>query len=198
MATRANIPARHQNSSVNPGAKQVRIGGSAFTAFHVQGKVIGFCQTVSATSPQPVAPPQPIQPMDQRYPIEIAVPAAIGAGQIVLELYELYNEKVWDQFMRILDAGNANGVNTNRLPLYNDLVEVLIRMANLGNSITCTRIVYPPNKVQANKTQFYADTFHGCKIVDIRDDENVDIGTMAIVKNLTINYTFMRRNKLSA
>lgn len=197
----AIIPPRHNNrsSTVASGPKLFRVGGSGFTAFHWQNKVIGFAQMVGHQSPQPVAAPVAIQPMDQRYPLQIITPAAVGPGTLQVQIYEMYNQKVWDEIMRVTDVSFKNSLSTNRQAFYNDLVEVFIRLSNIGKGIQCTKIIYPPNKVQGNvKTQFYADTYHNCMITDIRDDETIDIGTMEIIKNMTIQYTHTTRNRQNA
>jgi len=195
-----NVPARLQaRGGSQKGPALFRVGGSGFTVFHWQGQPIGFAQAVSHQSPQPVAAPVAIQPMDQRYPLQIITPAAIGPGTLALQMYETYNSKVWDSIMRIIDQTNTTGVQTNRLPQYNDLAEVFIRLSNIGKGINCTKIIYPPNKVQGGKkSQFYADTYHNCTITDIRDDEDIDIGRMEIIKNLTIQYTYSTRSSASA
>lgn len=195
------VPVRHENRNTPgrvTGPRLFRVGGSGFTAFHWQGRIIGFAQTVAHTSPQPVAPPVPIQPMDQRYPMQIITPAAVGAGTLQVQLYEMYNHKVWDQIMAVVDDTHRRGVQVNRKVKYNDLVEVFIRLANIGKGINCTKLIYPPNKVQKNKSQFYADTYHNCVITDIRDDEQIDIGTMEVIKNMTIMYTHTTRNSARA
>lgn len=192
------VPSRHANRAQQSAPQLFRVGGSGFTAFHWQGKVIGFAQGVSHQSPGPVANPVPIQPLNAGYPLQIITPAAIGPGTLQVNLYEMYNSKVWDQIMTIVDNTHTTGVQTNRLPLYNDLREVFIRLANIGKGVSCTKVIYPPNKVQTTKTQFYADTYHNCVITDIRDDENIDIGSMEIVKNLTIMYTHSTRSRASA
>lgn len=201
MATsKQNVPARLQaRGGSQKGPALFRVGGSGFTVFHWQGQPIGFAQAVSHQSPQPVAAPVAIQPMDQRYPLQIITPAAIGPGTLALQMYETYNSKVWDSIMRIVDQSNTNGIQTNRLPQYNDLAEVFIRLSNIGKGINCTKIIYPPNKVQGGKkSQFYADTYHNCTVTDIRDDEDIDIGRMEIIKNLTIQYTYSTRSSASA
>lgn len=195
-----NVPARHQaRGGTQKGPALFRVGGSGFTVFHWQGKAIGFAQAVSHTSPQPVAAPVAIQPMDHQYPAAIITPAAIGAGTLQVQLYETYNSKVWDRIMEVVDQTHKDGIQTNRLPLYNDLAEVFIRLANIGKGINCTKVIYPPNKVQGGrKSQFYADTYHNCCITDIRDDEQIDIGSMEIIKNMTIQYTHSSRSRASA
>ena len=36
--------------------------------------------------------------------------------------------------------------------------------------------------------------YHGCTIVDVRDDETVNVGTLEIVKQITVNYTYSTRS----
>lgn len=192
MATSNSVPLRHINRGQD-GPELFRVLGSGFTAFHWQGKLIGKAFQISHTSPQPVAQPVAIQPLDARYPLQIITPAAITAGTLTLQRYETYNGKIWDDLMRIIDNTNTS-INTNRLTTYNDLAEVFIRLANIGKGISATKLIFPPNKVQKTKSQYYADTYHNCVITDIRDDEQVQIGSMESVKVLTIQYTHSTRN----
>ena len=197
----AVIPPRHQNvnAAASSGPKLFRVGGSGFTAFHWQHKVIGFAQTIGHQSPQPVAPPVAIQPMDQQHPLEIITPAAVGPGTLQIQIYEMYNQKVWDEIMRVTDVSFPQSIQTNRQQFYNDLSEVFIRLSNIGKGITCTKVIYPPNKVQTGvKNQFYADNYYNCKITDIRDDEQIDIGSMEIIKNMTVQYTHTARSYLNS
>lgn len=171
-----------------------RVGGSGFTAFWWMGQVIGFAQAVANQSPQPVAQPVAIQPLDQQYPMQILVPAAVGPGTLQVQLFELYNTKVWDSIMAITD--NSSGAGTaGELPQYNDLSQVFLRLSALGKPINASKIVYPPNAgVRGGpKVRHYAELYHNCMITDIRDDENIEIGTMDVVKSMTIQYTRMTR-----
>jgi hypothetical protein len=36
--------------------------------------------------------------------------------------------------------------------------------------------------------------YHGCTITDVRDDETVQIGTLEVVKQITVNYTYSTRS----
>src|SRR4051794_18074964 len=128
MPTTTNIPTRHQYKTDQ--ARDFRVGGSGFTVFHWEGQPIGFAQAFSHQSPQPVAPPVAVQPMNSRYPLEIVTPAAQGAGVIQLQLFEMYNRKVWDTIMEIVDAKHPGGFNRQPNSVYNDLVEVFVRLAN--------------------------------------------------------------------
>ncbi len=198
MAT--DIPISHaqtQKSNPNnltnmPGT--FRNGGQGFTAFWWSGQVIGFAQQVSHQSPQPVAPPVAIQPLDQQYPMQIMVPAAVGAGTLQCQLFEMYNSKVWDRIMAVTDSisgiGNAGARNQ-----YADLSEVFLRLSALNKPINASKIIYPPNAgVRGGpKVRHYAELYHNVMITDIRDDEQITIGTMEVLKNITMMYTYMTR-----
>lgn len=191
-------PFRHQNNEATPSVP--RVGGSGFTVFHWQGQAITWAQTIGHQSPQPVAPPEVIQPMDQRYPQAIITPAAIGPGTLQLALYEKYNEKVWDAIMGRLDAIDGQGANVTG-DVYNDLAEVFMRVANVdpANGIECVKMVYPATNAMGSgvgggaytgRDNGYADVYRGCVITDIRDDEQIDIGTMSVTKSITIQYRY--------
>lgn len=186
-------PSSNPNNITNQ-PSTFRVGGSGFTAFQWSGSVIGFAQAVSHQSPTPVAQPSAIQPLDQQYPMQILVPAAIGAGTLQVQLFELYNQAVWDNIMAITDL--TAGVGTaGAKSIYNDLSEVFLRLSALNKPISASKIVYPPNAgVRGGQTtKFYAELYHGCMITDIRNDENIQIGTMEVIKQMTIMYTKMTR-----
>lgn len=180
--------------NVNNQPNTFRVGGSGFTAFHWAGQVIGFAQSVSHQSPQPVAAPVAIQPMDQQYPMQILVPAAVGPGTLQVQLFEMYNQSVWDNIMRVTDL--ASGVGTaGAKAIYNDLSEIFLRLSALNKPITASKIIYPPNAGHRGgpKVRGYAELYYNCMITDIRNDETIQIGTMEVVKNMTIMYTKMSR-----
>lgn len=198
MAT--EIPISHQQfQQSNPNATTnqpgtFRVGGSGFTAFWWSGQVIGFSQQVSHQSPQPVAQPVAIQPMDQQYPMQIIVPAAVGPGTLQVQLFEMYNSKVWDRIMAITDA--ISGIGTaGAKRQYADLSEIFLRLSALNKPINASKIIYPPNAGQRGgpKVRHYAELYHNVMITDIRDDEQIQIGTMEVIKNMTMMYTYMTR-----
>lgn len=189
----ANSASNNANSITNT-PRNFRVGGSGFTAFWWAGKVIGFAQAVGHQSPQSVAAPVAIQPLDQEYPMQILVPAAIGPGTLQLQMFEMYNQSVWDQIMAITDQ--TTGVGTaGAKSRYNDLAEVFLRLSALNKPINASKIIYPPNAgVRGGpKKRHYAELYHNVMITDIRNDEQIQIGTMEVVKNMTIMYTRMTR-----
>ncbi len=171
--------------SVTTPNQRVRVGGSSYTVFQWQNDVIGWARNIRHVAPTPVAAPVAIQPLDARYPIQIITPAALGPGQLRVSYFEKYNEKVWDDIMRTVTGGSNQ--------VFNDLVQVFIQLAAQNNPVTCMKIVNPPTlRGQAGRT--YADVYHNCVISDIRDDENTEIGSMEVVKEMTIMYTYMTRH----
>ena len=183
----------------NPGnlPTTFRVGGSGFTAFHWAGQVIGWAQSVGHTSPRPVADPVPIQPLDQQYPMQIITPQAVGPGTLQLQMFELYNTKVWDQIMNVTDTQiQSDAVGTNgRRQIYSNLAEIFQRLSAINTPISCYKIIYPPNTgIRGGpKTRKYADKYYGVAVVDVRDDEIIQIGTMEVVKNMTLMYTYSQR-----
>lgn len=176
--------------------QQVRNGGSGLTTFYFNNQPIAFARGVQVQAPTPVAAPEAIQPMDAPNPIEILTPQAIGPVQLQVQVFERFQTKIWDQIIDILDSNPpAHDNQSNKLgdvTQYYDLRYVFNRLANItGDGITCQKRITNPSKIGG--TSFYADVYHGVKITDIRDDENVDITTLSIVKNISMMATYSTR-----
>lgn len=184
MAYRPNAP---QPS----GARKFRVGGSGFTVFKWQplkgdSKVIAFARQVSHTSPAPVGPgPVPIQPLDARRPVEIITPAAISMGELVLELYELYNQRVWEQLSIIANS--------------RDLAQIFRKVANTGHEINLVKVIKPPKGVSKSGTNaspqasHYQEVYHNAVITNVLDGEVIDVGTMEVLKQISVGYTHVTR-----
>lgn len=194
MATSSNS---NTQNNLNNLPLAFRVGGSGFTVFHWMNYVVGFAQMVGNQSPQPVAQPSAIQPMDQQYPLQILVPAATGPGTIQLQLFESYNQKVWDQIMKITDT--VDSTSGGILSQYNNLAEIFLRLSAVSQPINCTKLVYPPNTGflggTGSNVNAYADTFYNCMVTDVRDDESIQVGSMEITKSITISYTYHKRSQ---
>lgn len=160
------------------GVRKFRTGGSAYSVFHWRGERIAFAQQVSHTSPTGVGPgPVPIQSLDAKVPQEIITPAATGMGQIQMQLYELYGEKVWDE-LSIL-AGS------------NNLQEIFERVAATPEAISMTKYVFPPN---GSGVPNYSETYHNCVITNVIDGETIEVGTMEVMKQIVVGYTHSTRS----
>lgn len=159
---------------------RTRVAGSGFTAFFWRGDPIGFCRQLAHTSPTPVGPgPTPIHPLDEPYPIDIVTPAAQNIGTLTMELYELYNRKVWDQLSLV--AGSI------------DLVNIFIKIAASPTPISLVKVISPPT-LRGVKPKAYSDIFHNCVITNVEDGETIEVGTMEVTKRISVAYTNMTRS----
>lgn len=185
-----------------PPKNRARVGGSGFTLFTFAGQPIAFCEQVAHTSPQPVAPPVAIHPMDEPYPVQVITPAAASMGSLTLRMYELYDEKVWDRlgasvsgqsgapYNALATQLNTNGVLSGAV----DIVDIFIRIAEqTPGSVNVVKYIRPPDLGGTTGTP-YSEQYHGCVITDVQDGESIAVGTMEVVKIITVGYTYMTRN----
>ena len=186
MATTSTAAAANQ-------AQDFRVGGAGFTVFHVQGQPLMYAQAVGYQSPQAVAAPQAVQPMDARRPLAIVTTVAITGGTMTLNVYEQFGTKVWDNLMSQIDSTNANNT-ANQLAVYNDLSDVMLRLMSLGLGLSATKLIVPPRPIGQNRIGYITETMHNITITDIRDDEQVAVDTMLMVKPITIQYTSATRS----
>lgn len=187
-----------------PFANRIRVAGSGFTIFTFAGQVISFAQQISEVSPTPVgAGPVAIHPLDEPYPIQVITPAASGMGSITLNLYELYNEKVWDRLAANVSNNlkdpfggkSSNDVNTGK-GIFDgavDLVDVFIRQNEYNGALNLVKYVRPPI-IGGTPGRPYRDSYHGCVITNIIDGEQIEVGSMEIIKQVTVAYRFKMRN----
>lgn len=163
---------------------RTRVGGSGFTSFFWQNQPIAFCRQLAHTPPTPVGPgPTPIQPLDEPYAIDIITPAAQTVGTLQLELYELYNRKVWDHLAIISGAI--------------DIVNIMIKVAASATPIQIVKVIQPPTlggQVGGTGQGKYFDIFHNCVITAVEDGETIEIGTMEITKRISVMYTHTTRS----
>lgn len=181
---------------------RARVGGSGFTIFTFAGQPIAFAQQISHTSPVPVGSgPVAIHPMDEPYPVQVITPAASGMGSLTLNLYELYNSKVWERLGAQLGITSGVGASNNTATIGNailsgaiDLVDVFIRIAEQPpGTVNVVKHVRPP-KLGGTEGSPYTEEYHGCVITNIIDGEAIEVGTMEITKQVTVAYTYMTRN----
>ncbi len=185
---------------------RARVAGSGFTVITFAGQPVSFAQQFTETSPTPVGPgPVAIHPIDEPYPIQVITPAAAGMGSIVLGLYELYNEKVWDRLGANVDNPDnpspfdqvrSNQINTRNGIFHGavDIVDVFIRQAEMpAGSLNVVKYIRPP-VINGQPGIPYKETYHGCVITNITDGETIEVGTMEIIKQVTIAYLYKRRS----
>ena len=166
-------------SRMTDDAHHGRVGGSGFTWFQFNGKVVAFAQALSHTSPAPVADPVAVQPLNWRRPAEIVVPRAIGMGTLTVTGIELWNQSLW---MRLPGLENAI-----------DLADVFQLMWNRGNADLTASIVVDPPPGKGSSGGKYFRTYHGIKVSNIDDSENIDITTMLLNKTVTFVYAYVTR-----
>lgn len=158
-----------------------RVGGSAFTVFAWGGKILARARGISDQSPRPITQPVAIQPMDQRYPMAVITPAALGPGTLTIRRFETYGSRVWDDLMDAV-APLDNGRR------YPDLVSIFIALSAREQPVNAIKIINPP-RLAGRRAAPYGDVYLNCVITDIGDNEEVEVGTMDIVKNVTVTYT---------
>ena len=178
---------------------RARVGGSGFTFFTSMGQRIALAQQVDYVSPQPVAGPVAIHPMDSMYPVQVITPGAASMGSLTLNLYELYNSKVWDRLGGSAggDTANPNGVAAatanNILNGAVDIVDVFRRVAaRPPQDLNVVKYINPP-VIAGQPSVPYKEVYHNCVITDVRDGESITVGTMEVLKQITVGFTHLTR-----
>lgn len=177
---------------------RVRVGGSGFTVFRWRGQPLAFARQVAHTSPRPVGPGAvPIQPMDAAYPVQVITPAAAGMGTITLDLYELYGANVWERLgaqakmtMGVRESAAAKDANA----LFDGAIDIvnIFRVQAASEPIQVVKYIKPPTLAGKN-LKAYTEEYHNAVITDVVDGETIEIGTMEILKQITVGYTHMTR-----
>lgn len=197
---------------------RVRVGGSGFTIFTFGGQPVTFCQQVAHTSPMPVGGgASAIHPMDEPYPVEIITPAAAGMGQLVLNMFELFGSggkasKVWERLGGSIAGGTVTApfgifpnpeenVSTN-LQIGNgpfagaiDIVDVYIKQAEVEpNKLQVVKYIRPLPVSGGVEATPYSEEYHGCVLTNVIDGEQIEVGTLEVIKQVTIAYRYTTRN----
>lgn len=181
---------------------RVRVGGSGFTVFAFMGAPLAFAQQVAHTAPQPVGPGAvAIHPMDEPYPVQVITPAAAGMGSLTLNLYELYNSKVWDRLGAKVGASNTVlPANENTMSIGQsilsgavDIADVFVRVAEQRpEDLTCVKYIRPPT-IAGQSGKNYHEIYHNVVITNVVDGEQIEVGTMEVIKQVTLGYTHTTR-----
>jgi hypothetical protein len=179
---------------------RARVGGSGFTVFTWDNKPILFARQIHHESPTAVGGGVvEIHPMDEPYPVELVTPQAASMGTIILDLYELYGAQVWERLATYL-GGDPAGTSTSRPDSVNgngvgpvDIVGVFNAVANSPSPIRIVKYVKPP-QIRGKSMRPYTEEYHNCVISQVADGETIEVGTMAVIKQITVNYTYMTRN----
>lgn len=152
----------------------VRVVGSGFTTFNYKGVPLAWLEGINDSGQQPYAgneaPVQAIYPIGAKRAIEIVTTRVLAMGTLRLSLRELWNAPVWQQL------GGLEGTW--------DIVQVYERLAQDSSFVTCQTIITPPNGLPPR-----GKTYHNCIITAIDDGEQVQAGSMAVARNITLAYT---------
>lgn len=185
---------------------RVRVGGSGYTVFLFGGQPIVYAQQVSHTSPQPVSPATPIHPMDEPYAVEIITPAAAGPGTLTFNLYELYGSTVVERLGASVTGRSGSGVTSAGATIATpsstfsqavDIVDVFIKQAQADPaSLMVVKFIRPlPTAGSANKpVNPYSEEYHGCAITNVIEGEQIEVGTMEVIKQVTVMYRYKTRS----
>lgn len=190
-------------ASANITRNRARVAGSGFTIFSFMNQPLAFCQQVSHTSPRPVGSGAvAIHPMDEPYPVQIITPAAAGIGGMTINIFELYNAKVWDRLGAEVGAtaalplgSNQNTTNFGQSILSGavDIADIFVRVAEQRpEDITVKKFIRPPKIAGVTGTPYH-EIYHNVVITDVRDNETVEVGTMEVIKQIDIAYTHVTR-----
>lgn len=172
-------------NDLNGATNRARVAGSAFTVFTWAGNPIAFARQISTVSQAPVGTGTvPIHPLDETYPQELITAMALTMGEITLELYELYGAQVWERLQGLSKAPDGNA------PV--DLAGIFMTVANTPSPIMITRIVRPP-MIRGKTMAAYTLEFHNCVVSSIVDGETIEVGSMEVLKQMTVNYTHTTR-----
>lgn len=169
-------------------AKRYRVGGSGFTIFVWDNQPIASARQIVHQSPQPVgAGPTAIHPLDATRPLEIITPKAVGMGTLVLEFYEIYGEKVWQRLRTFANASTASPIK--------DLADVFRVLSESSRPIDLVKVVRPP---KGSSVAPYMEQYHNCVITNLADGETIEVGTMEILKQITVAYTQITSSSYSS
>lgn len=180
---------------------RVRVLGSGYTVWKINNRPILYCIEVSHRSPQTVAGATEIHPLNYLRPVEILVPRAITHGEIVMNVVETYNNKIWDAFVDtdgnpLFNKVNAGGTGPNKTDnKAMDLADIINEMASFLTSstgqslITLSRLVKTPWNSDTNSVLWTQTDYKGVRITDIREDETSRTEALQNQLQITVWYT---------
>lgn len=162
-------------------ADRVRVGGSGYTYFRYAGNILAFAQEVRLSGPTPVADYVRVQPLNAQRPVEIITAGAHTGGTLTMVLTELYNGSVWQRLSAQLNASQ-------------DIVDIMRHQAEADpTAITVEKVVASPIPGIGTRRE----TFFGCRIVRVADDETINIGAMRIDKEIDVAYLWSEKSNIN-
>ena len=152
---------------------KTRVLGSNYTTFQYAGKSIGYLEVINDSGQAALSDGgrgyEFIHPLGYRAPIDVVTSRVIDGGLLTLSIRELWHQEVWEQLAGLTGT--------------HDIIQVFERLAATPNYVSCAKIVTPPDGKR------YGKVYHRCVVVDIPTGEEIRIGTLSILKNVTVAYT---------
>lgn len=155
---------------------QVRVVGSGFSTLKFNNKEIAWLDSFSDSGQRPQNGPSRTdheaiyELSDLSHPKEIITPYILGPGTITCTIRELWNQQVWEHL-----AGFDSNDHT--------IIDIFDKMRAMSSAITCESIIRAPGGATRGKL------FHNCIVTQIPDGDDVSIGTLSVMKSLSIMYT---------
>ncbi|MGD0511008.1 MAG: hypothetical protein ABSA33_04160, partial [Candidatus Micrarchaeaceae archaeon] len=79
-----------------------------------------------------------------------------------------------------------------------DIVDIAIKQAQLDPTQTQVVKYIRPLPTYGQPSTPYSEEYHNCVITDVKDGETIQVGTLSITKQITIQYTYMSRNNVTS
>lgn len=164
-------------------------GGNTYISMSTKGARLAFLANVQDTPGRSVGNPTAIHPIGSPYPVDIAIPYAQGAGQLVFTVWATWGRDGWvSAFMNDVSASPWRSYESKgsggRLGSPCDLREVLEAQRVSGGTLLCKKYELGPN----GKDSVRVKTYQGCVITDIDATDNISIETMEQRVRITCMY----------
>lgn len=150
---------------------QVRVVGSGFTTFLVNGTPLAWLQSVQDGGQTPYGgrPYEAITPLGARRPVEFVTQGVIAEGSLTMTVRETWNSEVWWQISDL--AGTIN------------IQEIFDRLAQRGTPMTATKIITDPG----GRRRGY--TYHTLTVTQVNDGETINVADLSSLKTITAIYS---------
>ena len=149
----------------------VRVVGSGYTSFLVNGTPLAWLHQVQDGGQRPVGQPyEAITPLGDKRPREFVTQGVIAEGTIKMMIRETWNAEVWWQLSGL--AGTSN------------IQEIFTRLAEMATPMTATKIITPPG---SSTRRGY--TYHTLTVIGVNDGETVDVSALSTLKSIDAIYS---------
>ncbi len=90
---------------------------------------------------------------------------------------------VWEQLEGL-------GRNDGKGPV--DIANIFRAMANTPTPVHIYKFIRPPS-IRGTKMDPYSEEYHNIVVSTVTDGETIEVGTMEVLKQITVNYTHLTR-----